>query len=86
MNIGGYMGKILRVDLSKGETSIVELDQSTIEKWVGGAGFGAKFLYDEVPSGIAWSDPNNSMVWTMRFQRAAESMGQGRSTSLPRAL
>jgi aldehyde:ferredoxin oxidoreductase len=64
MGIGGYMGKILRVDLSKGETSIVELDQSTIEKWVGGAGFGATFLYEEVPPGIEWSDPDNSMIWT----------------------
>lgn len=64
MNIGGYTGKILRVDLSKGETSIEELERSFIEKWVGGAGFGAKYLYMEVPSGVEWSDPENRMIWT----------------------
>jgi aldehyde:ferredoxin oxidoreductase len=64
MNIGGYVGKILRVDLSKGETSIVELDRSTIEKWVGGVGFGAKYLYEEVPAGIEWSAPDNRIIWT----------------------
>ncbi len=64
MNIGGYTGKMLRVDLSKGETSIEELERSFIEKWVGGAGFGAKYLYMEVPSGVEWSDPENRMIWT----------------------
>ncbi|HOE17749.1 MAG TPA: aldehyde ferredoxin oxidoreductase C-terminal domain-containing protein [Syntrophorhabdaceae bacterium] len=63
MNIGGYLGKILRVDLSKGSTSVEELDRSFIEKWVGGVGFGAKFLYDEVPPGVEWSDPENRMIW-----------------------
>lgn len=64
MDIGGYVGKILRVDLGKGETSVEELDRSFIEKWVGGVGFGAKYLYDEVPAGVEWSDPDNRMVWT----------------------
>ncbi len=63
MNIGGYTGKILRVDLSKGTVSIEELDQAFIEKWVGGVGFGAKYLYDEVPPGVEWSDPENRMIW-----------------------
>jgi aldehyde:ferredoxin oxidoreductase len=35
MEIGGYLGKVLRVDLSSGKTSVEELDQSFIEKWVG---------------------------------------------------
>ena len=52
MKIGGYLGRILRVDLSKREMSIEELDNAFIEKWVGGAGFGARYLYEEVPSGV----------------------------------
>jgi len=64
MNIGGYVGRILRVDLSKRETYIEELEKSTIEKWVGGVGFGAKYLYDEVPAGVEWSDPSNRLIWT----------------------
>lgn len=64
MDIGGYLGRILRVDLSKGETSVDELDQPFVEKWVGGVGFGARYLYEEVPSGVQWSDPENRLIWT----------------------
>jgi len=64
MEIGGYLGRILRVDLSKGKMSIEELDNAFIEKWVGGAGFGARYLYEEVPSGVEWSDAENRMIWT----------------------
>ena len=61
--VGGYLGKILRVNLSKAETSSEDLDEATLKKWVGGVGLGAKYLYDEVPSGVAWSDPRNRLIW-----------------------
>lgn len=64
MNIGGYLGRILRVDLTKGESTVEELNEDFIKKWVGGVGFGAKYLWDEVPAGIEWSDPENRMIWT----------------------
>jgi aldehyde:ferredoxin oxidoreductase len=64
MEMGGYLGKLLRVDLSLKETSIEELGRSFVEKWVGGVGFGAKYLYDEVPVGVGWSDPENRLIWT----------------------
>jgi hypothetical protein len=34
MEVGGYLGKILRVDLSNSRTSVEELDRSYIENWV----------------------------------------------------
>lgn len=64
MDIGGYLGRMLRVELSRGEISTEELNQSFIEKWVGGAGFGARYLYEEVPPGVQWSDPENRLIWT----------------------
>jgi aldehyde:ferredoxin oxidoreductase len=64
MDIGGYLGKTLRVDLSERAISIEEISQSFIEKWVGGAGFGARYLYEEVPPAIQWSDPENRLIWT----------------------
>jgi aldehyde:ferredoxin oxidoreductase len=63
MNIGGYVGKVLRVDLSAGKVYVEEPEASFIEKWVGGVGFGAKYLYDEVPPGVEWSDPENRLIW-----------------------
>ena len=64
MEIGGYLGKILRVDLSKGKTLIEELDPAFVEKWVGGVGFGASYLYEEIPAGVKWSDPENRIIWS----------------------
>jgi len=64
MNIGGYLGKLLRVDLSSGRTSTEELNQTFLEKWVGGVGLGAAYLYQEVPAGVKWSDPDNRLIWT----------------------
>ena len=64
MTIGGYVGRILRVNLSKHEVHAEDLDNFTAEKWIGGVGFGAKYLYDEVPAGMEWSDPSNRLIWT----------------------
>jgi len=63
MEIGGYVGKILRVDLSSGKTISEDLDQDFAAQWVGGVGFGARYLYQEVPAGVAWSAPENRMIW-----------------------
>ena len=64
MEIGGYLGEVLRVDLSSGKTSAEDLSRSFIEKWVGGVGFGARYLYEEVPAGVKWSDPENRLILT----------------------
>jgi aldehyde:ferredoxin oxidoreductase len=58
-----YSMKILRVDLGKGRVDIEEISNETARKYVGGTGLGAKYLYEEVPSGIEWSDPENRMMW-----------------------
>ena len=49
--IGGYAGKILRVDLTNERITEEVLDEATLRKWVGGVGFGAKYLYEEVSPG-----------------------------------
>jgi aldehyde:ferredoxin oxidoreductase len=62
-DVGGYVGRLLRVDLSDGKTWAEDLDVETLQKWVGGVGFGAKILYDEVPPEVEWADPNNRLIW-----------------------
>jgi aldehyde:ferredoxin oxidoreductase len=63
MTMRGYPLRILRVDLSSRLTKIEEIEDSTARKYIGGTGLGSKFLYDEVPSGVEWSDPENRMMW-----------------------
>jgi len=59
---GGYVGKILRINLT--EKTYVE--ESTSEKmarnYIGGAGFGVRILFDEVPAGADPLGPENKLI------------------------
>jgi len=60
----GYMGSVLRVDLTSEQVSVEPLpDNETLRKYVGGVGLGALYLYNEVPPGVEWSDPENRMLF-----------------------
>ncbi len=59
----GYTGRVLRVDLSREQITEEPLDDSLPPKFVGGAGLGARYLYNEVPPGVEWFDPENRMMF-----------------------
>jgi aldehyde:ferredoxin oxidoreductase len=61
--MSGYMGKILRVDLSREQISEESPDGETLRKYIGGTGLGVKYLYEEVPPGVAWSDAENRIMF-----------------------
>lgn len=54
--------KIVRVDLTSGQISEEIIDPQTTETYVGGTGLGTKYLWDEVPAGVKWSDPENRLA------------------------
>ncbi len=58
-----YPMKIMRIDLGTGKKDVEEISNETARKYVGGTGLGAKYLYEEVPPGVEWSDPKNRMMW-----------------------
>ncbi len=58
----GYMGKVLRVDLTDEIITEESLDAAVLRQYIGGAGLGARVLYDEVPPGVKWSDPENRLI------------------------
>ena len=57
-----FTADILRVDLSNREIAREGLDEPTLRKHVGGCTLGARYLYDEVPPGIEFSDPRNRLM------------------------
>jgi len=59
----GYTGKILRVNLSQRQISIEDEDPAVLRKYLGGMGLAAKILYEEVPPGVQWSDPENRIIF-----------------------
>jgi aldehyde:ferredoxin oxidoreductase len=62
-NFGGYAGKLLRVDLTHEQISDVVFDEDSLRKYIGGAGIGAKILYEEVPPETDWASPENRLIF-----------------------
>jgi len=59
----GWVGTILRVDLSKGKIIKQNLPKEWAVQFLGGAGINAKILYDEVGPEIAPLDPENRLIF-----------------------
>jgi aldehyde:ferredoxin oxidoreductase len=57
--LGGYTGKILWVDLSRGEISSEEPAESLYRNFIGGYGIGARLLYSRQKGGVAALGPEN---------------------------
>ena len=58
----GYMGKILRVDLSREQIREQPLPEDVARKYVGGRGLCAKILFEQLRSGVDPLGPENKMV------------------------
>jgi aldehyde:ferredoxin oxidoreductase len=59
----GYAGNILRVDLSCGKVSYEPLTEELVHNYIGGRGFGAYYVYKEVPPGADPYGPHNILVF-----------------------
>jgi aldehyde:ferredoxin oxidoreductase len=60
--MNGYGGKILRVDLSTGRTRTEPTPSQLARDFVGGRGFGAYFLFKEVPKDADPLGPENKLI------------------------
>ncbi len=58
----GYAGAILRVDLSDASFRKEPLSDVLVKNFIGGRGFVAKMLYDEIASGTEPFDPQNMLI------------------------
>jgi len=60
---GGYTGKILRVNLTEQTAKEEALPQDVARDFIGGAGFGIKYLFDEVKGGTDPLGPDNKLIF-----------------------
>jgi aldehyde:ferredoxin oxidoreductase len=60
---GGYTGKILRIHLTDQTAKEEELPFQIARDFIGGAGFGIKYLYDEVPAKADPLGPDNKLIF-----------------------
>jgi len=59
----GWTGRILRINLTKKRAVAQEFDAGFAKKWMGGRGFAAKMLWDELKPGIDAFSPDNKLIF-----------------------
>lgn len=60
--MNGYMGKVLRVNLTNGSIKIEPLDLEVAQKFLGSRGLGVKIMMDEVPANVDPLSEENKMI------------------------
>ena len=60
----GY-GQILDIDLASGKIDKKDIDVELARKYIGGVGFGCKFLYDEVGPNVDPLSPENIVIFAI---------------------
>lgn len=78
--IGGYVGRVLRVDLSKLSVTQHKLDESLARRYIGGRGLNSKVLYDEVGAGVDPLGPENVLIFGVGPLNGTTAPGSGRWT------
>ncbi|MDD3880592.1 MAG: aldehyde ferredoxin oxidoreductase N-terminal domain-containing protein, partial [Syntrophomonas sp.] len=61
----GYAGKMLEVDLSTQKIKTRKLEPDLARDYIGGIGFNARILYDEIPAGADPLGPDNVLVFSV---------------------
>jgi aldehyde:ferredoxin oxidoreductase len=59
----GYFGKQLRISLDTQETRVEEINSAVLKKYLGGVGYGARVLYDEIKKGIDPLSADNKIIF-----------------------
>ena len=74
----GWMGKILRIDLTEHSYEIEDLDEDLAKEYMGGRGLATKILYDEVDPEIDAFDPDNKMIFATGPLTGTGAVGSSR--------
>src|SRR5512135_2953727 len=62
--MGGWMGKVLDIDLTSGTIATRPLDMELAHQFLGGRGMGARILWDEVGPEVEPLSPANLLAFT----------------------
>jgi len=59
----GYAGKQLRISLNNGKVTVENIDPKVLRRYLGGTGYGARILYDELKKGIDPLSKANKLIF-----------------------
>jgi aldehyde:ferredoxin oxidoreductase len=74
----GYMGKILRVDLTGGQVKTESLKEEWARKYIGGTGLATRYLHEEIDGSTNPIDPKNPVIFMTGPLGATRSITSGR--------
>jgi aldehyde:ferredoxin oxidoreductase len=74
----GYNGKILHVDLTKGELTVEEPEEAFYRKYLGGSAMGMHYILREMPKGAHPLGPENVLTLMTGVTTGAAISGQSR--------
>ena len=74
----GYIGKILRVDLTSRQIKIEPLKEDWARKYIGGTGLATRYLYEEIDASTKPEDPQNPLIFMTGPLGATPSITSGR--------
>ncbi len=77
--MNGYMGRILKIDLSTGTCSVEILGEGFARSYLGGNGFAARYIHDLVPPEAEALSPENVVVFASGPVTATPVWGGGRA-------
>lgn len=73
-----YTGKLLRVNLSKGESQTEDIPEQLMKDFLGGRGLAARYLYSELAPGVEPLGPENKLLFMMGPLGATTAMSVSR--------
>jgi aldehyde:ferredoxin oxidoreductase len=59
----GYLGKVMRINLTTKKVTVEPIAEELIKKLLGGRGIAAKYYYEEIPAGIDELGPENKIFF-----------------------
>ena len=61
--MGGWTGKLLRVDLTSGKTGVEDIPSAWLRDYIGGRGLAARYLYEELDPTVDPLSPENKLIF-----------------------
>ena len=83
--MSGFMGKILRVNLTSGEISEEPLPEEKARKFLGGNGLATKYLFDELQPGVDPLGPENKLIYMTGPLTGTISPSSGRFSAVTKS-
>ena len=81
----GYNGKVLRIDLSTGESHVEEHSESWYRKYLGGRGIGAYYLLKEFKPGTDALSEDNMLIFATSVVTGIPFPGNARASAMAKS-